>query len=93
MLVAEGAADGAVDAIGLKVWDLAAVQVIVEEAGGRMTDIDGVARIDAGSADHVERADPRRTAGCRPRRVAQTAGSTRVAFRLLHHPRVEGETE
>jgi histidinol-phosphatase len=50
MLVAEGAADGAVDAIGLKVWDLAAVQVIVEEAGGRLTDIDGVARIDAGSA-------------------------------------------
>ena len=50
MLVAEGAADGAVDAIGLKLWDLAAVQVIVEEAGGRMTDIDGVARIDAGSA-------------------------------------------
>jgi histidinol-phosphatase len=50
MLVAEGAVDGAIDAIGLKVWDLAAVLVIVEEAGGRLTDLDGVARIDAGSA-------------------------------------------
>ena len=50
MLVAEGAADGAVDAIGLKIWDLAAVQVIVEEAGGKLTDIDGAARIDTGSA-------------------------------------------
>ena len=35
MLVAEGAVDGAIDAVGVSVWDLAAVQVIVEEAGGR----------------------------------------------------------
>ena len=37
MLVAEGAVDGAVDAVGVKVWDLAAIQPIVEEAGGRFT--------------------------------------------------------
>ena len=38
MLVAEGAVDGAIDAIGVKVWDLAALQPIVEEAGGRFSD-------------------------------------------------------
>ena len=38
MLVAEGAVDGAVDAVGVNEWDLAAVQVIVEEAGGRFSD-------------------------------------------------------
>jgi histidinol-phosphatase len=35
MLVAEGAAEVAVDAPGLRIWDTAAVAVIVEEAGGR----------------------------------------------------------
>jgi len=50
MLVAEGSADGAVDAIGVSVWDLAAVRIIVEEAGGRFSDASGVARIDGGSA-------------------------------------------
>ena len=50
MLVAEGAVDGAVDAIGISEWDLAAVQVIVEEAGGRFSDFAGRARIDGGSA-------------------------------------------
>jgi histidinol-phosphatase len=48
MLVAEGAVDGAIDAIGVNVWDLAAVQVIVEEAGGRFSDAAGVSRIDGG---------------------------------------------
>lgn len=38
MLVAEGAIDIAVDAIGLAPYDNAAVQIIVEEAGGRHTD-------------------------------------------------------
>jgi histidinol-phosphatase len=38
MLVAEGAAEVAVDASGLAIWDTAAVAVIVEEAGGRFTD-------------------------------------------------------
>lgn len=50
MLVAEGAVDGAVDAHGVAEWDTAAVQVIVEEAGGRFTDFSGVARIDGGTA-------------------------------------------
>lgn len=50
MLVAEGAVDGAVDATGLSEWDLAAVQVIVEEAGGRFSDRRGQERIDRGTA-------------------------------------------
>ena len=50
MLVAEGAVDGAIDAIGVSVWDLAAVQVIVEEAGGTFTDFRGERTIDGGSA-------------------------------------------
>jgi histidinol-phosphatase len=50
MLVAEGAVDGAVDALGVNEWDLAAVQVIVEESGGRFSDFAGEARIDGGSA-------------------------------------------
>ena len=40
MLVAEGAADAAVDG-GLQRWDTAAVEVIVEEAGGRFSGLDG----------------------------------------------------
>jgi len=31
-------------------WDLAAVQVVVEEAGGRFSDFSGKSRIDTGSA-------------------------------------------
>jgi len=50
MLVAEGAVDGAIDAIGVKIWDLAALQPIVEEAGGRFSDQDGTARVDGLSA-------------------------------------------
>ena len=50
MLVAEGAVDGAIDAIGVSLWDLAAVQVIVEEAGGMFTDFRGEHRVDGGSA-------------------------------------------
>jgi histidinol-phosphatase len=50
MLVAEGAVDGAIDAIGVDEWDLAAVQVIVEEAGGRFSDLAGESRIDGRSA-------------------------------------------
>ena len=40
MWVAEGRMDVAVDPTG-HVWDLAASQIIVEEAGGRFTDVDG----------------------------------------------------
>jgi histidinol-phosphatase len=49
MLVAEGAADIACEP-EVALWDLAPLQVIVEEAGGRFTDLSGVARPDGGSA-------------------------------------------
>jgi histidinol-phosphatase len=48
MLVAEGAIDIAVEP-RVAPWDMAAVQVIVEEAGGRFTDLAGNARYDCGS--------------------------------------------
>ena len=35
MLVAEGAAEAAVDASGLAIWDWAPMKIVVEEAGGR----------------------------------------------------------
>ena len=41
MLVAEGAIDLAIDAIGVAPYDLAAVMVVVEEAGGTFTDRHG----------------------------------------------------
>jgi histidinol-phosphatase len=51
MLVAEGAVDAAVYAEpGVKLWDLAPLKVIVEEAGGRFTDLAGTATDDGGSA-------------------------------------------
>lgn len=49
LLVAEGAADVGLDPV-VSLWDLAALQVIVEEAGGRFTDLAGEARPDGGSA-------------------------------------------
>jgi histidinol-phosphatase len=48
MLVAEGACDVGIDPV-VSHWDMAAVQVIVEEAGGRFTDYAGNARADGGS--------------------------------------------
>ena len=42
-LVAEGAVDVAVDAVGLEPYDIAAVRLLVEEAGGRLTDHQGSA--------------------------------------------------
>jgi histidinol-phosphatase len=47
-LVAEGALDLAAEAV-VNPWDLAALQVIVTEAGGRFTDLTGVPRHDGGS--------------------------------------------
>jgi histidinol-phosphatase len=47
MLVAEGSVDVALDPL-VNLWDLAAVKVIVEEAGGRVTDYRGVPRPDGG---------------------------------------------
>jgi histidinol-phosphatase len=49
MLVAEGAVEIALDP-EVSLWDLAATQVIVEEAGGRFTDLAGVRTIDGGDA-------------------------------------------
>ena len=48
MLVAEGACDIGIDPV-VAHWDMAAVQVIIEEAGGRFTDYAGNARADGGS--------------------------------------------
>jgi histidinol-phosphatase len=50
VMVADGSIDIAVEVGGLHLWDLAAVQVIVEEAGGRFTDLAGMARADGGDA-------------------------------------------
>jgi histidinol-phosphatase len=49
MLVAEGAVDCAIEP-EVSLWDLAALQVIVEEAGGRFTDLAGARRADGGNA-------------------------------------------
>jgi histidinol-phosphatase len=49
MLVAEGAIEIAVEP-EVAPWDVAAVQIIVEEAGGRFTDLRGNARFDGGNA-------------------------------------------
>lgn len=49
VLVAEGACDIALDPV-VSIWDLAALQVIVEEAGGCFSDLGGLARPDGGSA-------------------------------------------
>jgi histidinol-phosphatase len=49
MMVAEGSIDLCIEPI-VSHWDLAAIQLIVEEAGGRFTDLGGVARADGGSA-------------------------------------------
>jgi histidinol-phosphatase len=44
-LVAEGAAEAMIE-VDAKTWDLAAPLVIIEEAGGRLTDFGGRRRID-----------------------------------------------
>jgi histidinol-phosphatase len=44
-LVAEGAAEAMIE-IDVRTWDLAAPLVVLEEAGGRVTDLAGVRRID-----------------------------------------------
>jgi histidinol-phosphatase len=49
MLVAEGAVEVAIEP-RVALWDMAPVQIIVEEAGGRFTDLDGRPRIDGHSA-------------------------------------------
>jgi histidinol-phosphatase len=49
VLVAEGSADLAVEPV-MNLWDNAPLQVIVEEAGGRFTDLEGTPRVDGGDA-------------------------------------------
>ena len=48
-LVAEGAAEAMIED-GVHTWDLAAPLVLIEEAGGRQTDLAGARRIDTGGA-------------------------------------------
>jgi histidinol-phosphatase len=48
MLVAEGCVDVAIDP-AVKIWDCAPLKIIVEEAGGKFTDLAGRAVIDGGS--------------------------------------------
>jgi histidinol-phosphatase len=49
MLVAEGAADVSAET-AVTLWDLAALQIVVTEAGGTFTDLAGIPRPDRGSA-------------------------------------------
>jgi histidinol-phosphatase len=49
MLLAEGGADACAERLA-ELWDLAAPKLIVEEAGGRLTDLDGHVRADGGNA-------------------------------------------
>jgi histidinol-phosphatase len=49
MMVAEGAIDISAEPDGVNLWDLAALQVIVEEAGGIFTDLSGAPGLDGGS--------------------------------------------
>jgi histidinol-phosphatase len=48
MLVAEGAIDVGIEPV-VNAWDVAAVQLIVEEAGGRFSDFDGASSIGTGN--------------------------------------------
>ena len=48
VMVAEGAVDASCEP-EVSLWDLAPLQVLVEEAGGRFTDLQGAARPDGGS--------------------------------------------
>jgi histidinol-phosphatase len=47
-LLAEGAAEAMIE-VDLKAWDVAAPLVVVEEAGGRVSDFDGLRRLDSGT--------------------------------------------
>ena len=98
MLVAEGAADANVDAPGVTIWDLAAVQVVVEEAGGRFTDLERRAASGRRQRTELQRPPPRRrprdarrlTPRPRPHRGTRLCGSEPLATRLcaFRHRRV-----
>ncbi len=50
VLVATGRAEIMIDPFGMKIWDCAALQPVVEEAGGRFTDLSGAPTHLGGSA-------------------------------------------
>ncbi len=50
VMVADGSVDIAVEGPGLKYYDLAAPMIVVEEAGGRFTDVAGVRTAQGGTA-------------------------------------------
>ena len=77
MLVAEGAVDGAIDAVGVAVWDLAAIRPIVEEAGGRVHATATASRGSTGQRRLVERAPARGAA----RRMRGGGGAAALAER------------
>jgi histidinol-phosphatase len=54
-LVAEGALDVAVDAVGVAPYDIAAVRLLVEEAGGTFTDRHGVVTHESDTAISTNR--------------------------------------
>ena len=58
-LVAEGAAEAMIET-GANPWDLAAPMVVIEEAGGRVTDVDGDAAARRAVVRRLERRAPRR---------------------------------
>ena len=70
-LVAEGALDVAVDAVGVAPYDIAAVRLLVEEAGGTFTDRHGAVDPRERHGDQHQRAAPRR--GRAPARPADSA--------------------
>ena len=76
MLVAEGAIDLAIDAIGVAPYDLAAVMVVVEEAGGTFTDRHGERTLSPRLRDLLQRPAPRPHR--RPRRLAGTIAAAFV---------------
>ena len=49
MLVADGSVDISAEVGGLNLWDVAPLLPIVEEAGGRITDLTGAVRADGGN--------------------------------------------
>ena len=68
-LVAEGALDVAIDAVGVAPYDIAAVRLVVEEAGGTFTDRHGTVTHESDTADQHERAVARRGAAPPGRRL------------------------
>ena len=83
-LVAEGAAEAMLET-GIHSWDIAAPMVLIEEAGGRVTDVNGDRRVDApsfvGSNGHLHEAVFGGCAPDRPRagRVSRAAADVRRA--------------